>query len=49
LPAPHRAVPAALAALPDGLPMPELFLTRELTDLLTRRYATDVALYASLN
>ncbi len=49
LQAPHRALPAELAALEKGVPMPELFLTRELKDLLTQRYAADVAMYASLN
>jgi hypothetical protein len=48
LPAPHRALPAELAALPDGLPMPEFFLTKELKNLLARRYAADLAMYESL-
>jgi tetratricopeptide (TPR) repeat protein len=45
---PARALPAELASLPDGVPMPELFLTRTLKTLLRRRFAADVALHASV-
>lgn len=49
LPAPHRAVPAELASLANGVPMPEFFLTQELKDLLTSRYRADLDMYESLN
>jgi tetratricopeptide (TPR) repeat protein len=45
---PYLAVPDELEALEDGVPMPDLFLTPELTSVLQQRYAADVALYASV-
>jgi len=43
---PYRALPHELDSFADGVPMPPLFFTPELKDLLEQRYAADVALYA---
>jgi hypothetical protein len=45
LKAPYRALPHELDEFQDGLPMPELFFTPALRELLRARYADDVALY----
>ncbi len=42
---PYRALPHALEAFQDGVPVPDLFFTPELKLLLEQRYAADVALY----
>jgi len=45
--APYRALPAELDALENGFPMPELFYTPELTQLVQKCYAADVELHAA--
>lgn len=45
LKAPYRALPHELDAFHDAMPMPELFFTPALRELLRSRYAADVALY----
>jgi tetratricopeptide (TPR) repeat protein len=44
---PHRALPHELDEFEHAMPMPELFLTPALREILGQRYAADVALYAS--
>jgi tetratricopeptide (TPR) repeat protein len=44
---PYRALPEELDAHELAVPMPDLFYTPELRELAERRYAADIALYAS--
>jgi tetratricopeptide (TPR) repeat protein len=43
---PHSALPEELATYDDGLPVPDMFFTAEIKELLQKRYADDVALYS---
>jgi hypothetical protein len=45
LKAPYRALPHELDEFRNGLPMPELFFTPAMREMLRERYATDVGLY----
>ena len=45
---PFDALPRELDEYVDGVPMPEQFYTEELKNLILKRYAEDVALYASV-
>jgi tetratricopeptide (TPR) repeat protein len=44
---PYRALPEELDAHVEAVPLPDLFYTPELRELAERRYAADIALYAS--
>jgi tetratricopeptide (TPR) repeat protein len=45
---PYRALPSELDAHVTAVPMPELFYTPELRELVERRYTADIALYAAV-